>query len=117
MDQPNFRIGRIGSLSDELPKYGNYNTAIKNALSVARNNGLFGARIFACDDLTENWPTKVIKALRDFPKNTNIYITGAWYHQNSSGGCVNTVYDQLKAAGFKNLEICDSAVVYDEDED
>jgi hypothetical protein len=36
-------------------------------------------------------------------------ITGAWYHPQDDGGCVNSVYDKLMALGYKNIDVDNSA--------
>jgi hypothetical protein len=46
---------------------------------------------------------------RSDDRTRKIVITGAWYHPDSIGGCVNSVREALDRIGFKNLDIDDTA--------
>lgn len=101
-----------GDLSDELPSYPGFDRAIKGALSRAAAAGLPSMRVFACDDLTPNWPKKVKRAIAalGLRPGTHFVVTGAWYLRNGEAGCVNAVYDEIAELGFP-VEVHDSAIV------
>ena len=96
-----------GDLSDELPDYPKLNAAILNGLKKTKTSG----RIYACDDMTPNWPEVVKKyiAEQNIPKNTFFNLTGAWYFEDDSAGCINAVYDVLRSLGF-GVDVLDSAL-------
>lgn len=108
-----------GELSDEIPRYPQFDTAIIAALNAAKQAGHASGRIFACDNLTPSWPGKVAKAVSKLklePQN-RIVLTGAWYFTDNSGaGCVNATERALRKAGFQNIQISDN-VVHDGDVD
>ena len=112
-----------GALSDELPRYGELNQAIVGVLDRANQKGLLSIRVFACDDETPDWTNVVgTKVLEHIPRDASLELTGAWYFQDDSAGCVNAVYDEAKKLGFHNLTVRDSAITDpsgdgDEDED
>ena len=107
-----------GELSDELPHYSQLNNAIVGCLSRAAANGLVSQRIFACDNMTPNWPKVIQKTLLAFklPTDTRIELTGAWYHEDDSAGCVNATYNAVRAMGYR-ADVRDSAVRFEDMED
>jgi hypothetical protein len=102
-----------GELSDEIPQYMTYARALDGALHRAKNAGLFSSRIFACDNLTPNWPPKVAKAVKalKLPAETPIVVSGAWHCPGEKFGCVNATDRALKRTGFINVRISDYAVI------
>lgn len=110
-----------GELSDELPDYPELDSAIKQAIAKANAAKLGAGRIYACAMNTPNWPPLVAKAakiLKATP-DTPIKITGAWYSPGPMGGdgCVNAAWNALWDAGFRKLDVMDSAVEELDDED
>jgi hypothetical protein len=102
-----------GELSDEIPMYMTYSRALEGALHRAKNAGLIAGRIFACDNLTPNWPPKVAKAVKAMklqPDNP-IVVTGAWHCPGENFGCVNASERALVKAGFTQVRISDYAVI------
>lgn len=106
-----------GSGSDELPRYSILNNAIEGALKRNEEAGFFTKRVFACDDMTPNWASvvgRLVQKLKLQP-GSRVWLTGAWYFEDDSAGCVNAVYDQMSALGLRP-DILDS-VVRDSDGD
>lgn len=101
-----------GELSDEIPSYRLYNTAILNALQRAEANGLVSGRVFACDNMTENWPSVVFAQIEKIglSKDTPIKLTGAWYLDDDSSGCVNSMERILKSNGYNKAYVSDFAI-------
>jgi hypothetical protein len=102
-----------GELSDEISMYMTYNRALEHALHRAKGAGLISARVFACDNLTPNWPTKVAKAVKAMrlPTDNPIVVSGAWFVPNEQYGCVNATDRALGRAGYTNIRISDYVVV------
>ncbi len=112
-DIANWREGILiinGTYSDELPQYPNLNMALNNAFTNAERAGKLAMRIFACDDATDGWEKYVGSVLSHIPRDTRIEITGIWYFDDDSAGCVNAVYDEAMALGFKAVDVRDSAI-------
>lgn len=101
-----------GSLSTELATWPMFGGQIKQALAAAKSSGFFSGRIFACDDETENWPEVVAAALKQagLPSETPVEVTGAWFFEDDTAGCVNAARDAATAAGFTRVHVDRSAV-------
>lgn len=101
-----------GELSDELPRYGELNAAILGCLARAASKQLTSMRVFACDNLTADWPAKVKRTIArlKLPKETRFVVTGAWYCRDDTSGCVNTAYDIVASLGYP-VEVGEWAVV------
>ena len=99
-------------LSDELGFYPVFNGRIKDAAARAQH----AARVAACEDTGEG----VVASLKAFmpasqwgdPASVRCVITGAWYHEDDNGGCVNGAVEALSAMGY-DCEVCSSAFTFD----
>lgn len=112
-DIANWREGILvihGTYSDELIHYSNLNSALNNTFANADREGKLAMRIFACDDATDGWEKYVAAVLSHIPRDTRLEITGIWYFDDDSAGCVNAVYDEAIALGFKSVNVRDSAI-------
>ncbi len=100
-----------GELSDELPRYPVLGAAVLAAFDAGKEAG-FGARIRADDNTGDHWSRIVAKKIASlgFDKETPIVVTGVWYFRDNSAGCVNAVYSAVRALGFVNVTISDSAI-------
>jgi len=99
-----------GALSDEL-ELDPLGDVIEAALSRAAAARTVSSRIFACDDETEDWPAVVAKHLQDdrYPDDLHAVVTGAWYFEDGSSGCVNAVCEVMRARG-STAEVAPSAL-------
>lgn len=102
-----------GELSDEISSYPTYSMALERALSQAARDKLVAKRIFACDNQTPNWPSKVAKTVKalKLPPETPIVVSGAWHCPGEAYGCVNASASALKRAGFSQVRISDYAAI------
>lgn len=89
-----------GVLSDELQGQA-LGKAIEDAIGRAEAAGHPVLRVFACDGETEDWPAVVSAALdgMGLPRDIQAVVTGAWYFEDGSSGCVNAVYDLVTSRG------------------
>jgi hypothetical protein len=113
-----------GELSEEIPDYPTLATSLDRALAQAARDKLIAKRVFACDNLTPNWPSKVAKTVKamKLPPETPITVSGAWHCPGEAFGCVNATARALSRAGFTQVHISDYAVIdpgdgEDEDDD
>ncbi len=103
-----------GDLSDELPEYPAFNTAISACLRRARRRGAISVRSEAQD------PDQVA-VIGDLVKRLEVAgqtfeVTGAWYDPTDESGCVNSVVTELARRGFV-VEVASAAVVLPEEEE
>lgn len=112
-----------GFLSDELPHYPMFAAAIDEAVARNRAAGHWAVREHGCDaeePYTHQTVARLLAESKMVP-DTMVKLTGASYDPADECGCINGVYDQLEAAGFRSLEVLDSCVAmpgdYDDEEE
>lgn len=99
-----------GELSDELPHFRALNDSIVNCIFRSKSTGIgIGVRLEADDpdhsDIAANFLLE-----NNVNVKAEILITGAWRSDNDSWGCVNSTEQAIKAAGYLNVRILESAV-------
>lgn len=101
-----------GYLSDELEDRPQLQRAIRTSLSRACRDGHRHGRMKACDASDEQWPETIAKTVVGWklPHGTVIGVTGAWYFDDGSGGCVNATIDVLQALKIGPVEVLDGAL-------
>lgn len=104
-------------LSDEIAQQPRLETAIAEALRRAKATG-HSTRLLAgdgqCDYDETDWVSQVVEhVLRTGIRRA--VLTGAWYHRDDDGGCVNAVYDELVREGI-SVVVDDSALSIDMDD-
>lgn len=84
-----------GVQSSEIPVYAQISLALENAKE--RVSGF--RRIEACwsDD---DWQNRVYEEMGD-GAGRKALVTGAWYHREDDGGCVNAVLEVLGRRGYE----------------
>lgn len=99
-----------GEFSDELPYYPMFNTAISNAVVHAKHAGYQGTRIKADDESTSDWTVLVANKIEAMGVQTDspVSLTGAWFCEDDSSGCVNATRAILTQRGF-HCTVLDSA--------
>ncbi len=99
-----------GDASSDLPYYGFLNTSISECLTRNGEAGFHAVRVFACDDYTDGWEDIVTGKITNMglQPTTPVELTGAWYCEDDSAGCVNAVNNDLTGLGFKCV-VLDSA--------
>jgi hypothetical protein len=99
-------------LGDELSSYPDFERAIIEA--VARNSaeGHYAAREFGCDNFDPHTSATLSRLIREgvLDPAAPVRLTGSSYDPDDLEGCVNGVYDTLAAAGFRDIEVLDSAM-------
>jgi hypothetical protein len=104
-------------LSDEIDGSPPLAAAIDGALAANAERGWRTVRLRACDAGDERDGGNWVAEVRDHVLGLSVrrvVITGAWYHPDDDGGCVNAVYDALDARGL-SLDVDDSAISIDID--
>lgn len=105
-----------GALSDELPGYPLFATAIEACLQRATASGQFAHRMMADDG---DQAPKIIELVREHAQalqSATFAVSGTWYHPEDGSGCVGSVIDALRSLGCR-AEVDDSAVHLCEEED
>lgn len=102
----------LGDDAGELRSYGLYARAIKAALDFAKADRRISLRLRGPDPQQMAVITRTVKKLALRPE-TQFVVTGAWTSAGDSG-CVNSVEQALKAAGFLDVRISPHAVREDE---
>ena len=97
-------------LSDEIAARPDLHDAIEGALDRGRAQGHHVARV-PCMDEDEDWVRPSADAVL-LSGVTSAIVTGAWYHPEDDGGCVNAVYDELRSRGMA-VDVDDSAISID----
>lgn len=99
-------------LSDEIVQHPGLHDAIAGALDRGRTAGHHVSRT-KCDDEDDDWVRRAVDAVLSVG-STRAIVTGAWYHADDDGGCVNAVYDGLAETGLA-VDVDDSAIAIDLD--
>ena len=91
-----------GKLSSELnqPKYRNLGQVLRDSLSRAKTAKQIAIRRMADDPEQMRIMRQIVVEKNFSPENTRFQLTGAWIHSSDGGGCVNSVADVLRQAGF-----------------
>lgn len=105
-----------GELSDELEDYPELNDAIHRLMARAPR----AERTFACDNLGEHFTRKLPKIIRrshwsDVTAHA-FTLTGPWFHEDDTAGCVNAARDVFVRMGF-DVRVCRSAITFPDSED
>jgi hypothetical protein len=103
-------------LSDEIGGYPPLARAIADALARSTLSS-HATRLLAGDGKEDYDGTDWVPQVRDHVVATgarHAVITGAWYHDDDDGGCVNAVYDALVEEGL-TADVHDSALSIDMD--
>lgn len=104
-----------GEFSDEIPYYGDFNSAILNALQRAKTAGLPSVRIDA-DDNSPRWVAKTLNTVRQmgYVATDTIVVSGIWVGTDegwgANSGCVTAVFKSLKRAGYTTVSISEWAI-------
>lgn len=101
-----------GFLSDELAHYPMFGGAIDRAVARNAAAGHYAVRERGCD-AEEPYTADTVRRLileGKINPSMSVKLTGASYDPKDEEGCVNGVYDVLEAAGFRSLDVLDSAV-------
>jgi hypothetical protein len=103
-------------LSDEIPGHPPLARAIADALARSAGSS-HAARLLAGDGQEDYDGTDWVSQVRDHVVSAgarHAVITGAWYHADDDGGCVNAVCDVLSGEGL-SVDVHDSALSIDMD--
>jgi len=103
-------------LSDEIVAYPSLARAIADALARAAASSR-ATRLLAGDGQDDYDGVDWVPQVRDHVVATGVrraLVTGAWYHDDDDGGCVNAVCDALVGEGLE-AEVHDSALSIDMD--
>jgi hypothetical protein len=104
-----------GLFDDEIADYPMFAEAIRTAKQRGRDHGRIVETRDAPDpDQSEECLTAA--AHHAIPKDARIVCTGAWASLGTSG-CVNSVRDALKTAGYTNVHLSETAVYEPEDDE
>lgn len=93
-----------GSLSDELADYPNFADAIAGALHRAHAAGAISLRVAGGDDedLDQTKAAQAFLAEHALdPETTPVTLTGAWYADDGTDGCVNDVQRVFESRRFR----------------
>lgn len=104
-----------GAFDDEIRDYPVFHEAIEAAKKRGRDQGRIVQTRAAHDPAQSRVCVQIAKA-RGIPKDAPIVCTGAWASHGDSG-CVNSVRDALKAAGYTNVTLSETAVYEDDGDD
>jgi hypothetical protein len=109
-----------GELSDELAHYPNLDEALAGALKRAAHAGHLALRVEADDpshvDIGDHHLASWCAEIGHRPQDVGIVLTGAWYHDDSTAGCVNALALRLSTRHYKSITIDDSVLRIEADD-
>jgi hypothetical protein len=98
----------FGDLCDELGSYPQFQKAIDAALARSHATGGRGLAIYAPDP---DHPEIALKQLNEWGvvAGAPLRLTGAWFDPTDASGCINSTREELRSAGFNDVEVFDCA--------
>lgn len=103
-----------GDLSDDLPSYPVFASAIDAALARARTDGHVAIRTMASDPDQMRVIKELVQQLGEPAIQAAFTVTGAWYHPEKRY-CVGSVIDALREIGC-TADACESAVCLEQED-
>jgi hypothetical protein len=104
MDEHNGDVLIIhGNLSDELSRFPDFQAALSEMIERNTRLGNVADEVRGDDQADHNQVAAIaqwVSQQKLVPDQCEFFVTGAWYHSNSKGGCVGSVVDKLHEMGF-----------------
>jgi hypothetical protein len=110
-----------GELTAELGDRPELASAIERCLSRCTGNGRICERVVGLDDPDddrEHFTQSLVPILERIGQavgwETEVVVTGAWYEEDHSSGCVTAVVEMLLAAGFERVVVSETVMSLDD---